>query len=175
MKFLHRLCLFLALVQAVPANGAVVLFGRTQEAIQTPFDNATNSFTATDVQAAIEEARDTARGQASRYAVVFGLQGNKSNAWLNMFSSIDSQSSPFVAAEPGEVRAMAVSNTNAAGTTEYTVYKNGVLLDVLTRTGTLTAYESGLSWPVAAGDTFSVKITSGSSVDTAFALTIKVD
>ncbi len=34
----------------------IVLFGRTQTAEQTPFDNSDNSFEATNVQDAIEEA-----------------------------------------------------------------------------------------------------------------------
>jgi len=33
----------------------LIIFGRTQSAKQTPFDNSTNGFTAEDVQAAIEE------------------------------------------------------------------------------------------------------------------------
>ncbi len=38
--------------------GEPVIFGRTQQAIQTPFDNSTNGFTATEVQSAIEEVGD---------------------------------------------------------------------------------------------------------------------
>lgn len=171
----RKLCLFLALFVAYDASGAVILFDRTQQAEQTPFDNASNTFTATDVQAAIEEARDTARGQASRYAVIFGLQGNKSNAWLNVFASIGSDSSPYVAAEPGEIKAMSVANKNSSGTTIYTLYKNGVAVDTLTRSGTQTAFEAGLTIPIVAGDELSAKITTGSSNDTVFAVTIKVD
>ena len=36
-----------------------IIFGRTQNAEQTPFDNSTNGFSATDVQAAIEEAQNS--------------------------------------------------------------------------------------------------------------------
>ena len=62
--------------------------GSTPVARQVPFDNSTNGFTAIDVQAAIEEAKNTAEGKA-RYAVGFGFDGNGSGGrWLETHTNI---------------------------------------------------------------------------------------
>jgi hypothetical protein len=58
-----------------------------QVASSVPFDNSTNSFTAEDVQAAIEEARSAALGK--RAFTVFVSNGATTNKWLVSWSASD--------------------------------------------------------------------------------------
>lgn len=60
-----------ALLAASQAQAAVVQFQRTQRAGSTPFDNSTNGFVATDVQAALEEINSFVTSAISLTQIVY--------------------------------------------------------------------------------------------------------
>jgi len=72
------------------------IMGKNQIANQTPFDNSTNGFTSTDVQAAIEEAKNSAEGKA-RYCISCGFDGNSGvGRYLEYQSNVDSDMTGFI-------------------------------------------------------------------------------
>lgn len=74
----------------------VIVFGRTQLAQNTPFDNATNGFTATDVQAAIEETLLDAINN-DRYPIQANYNGNANiGRYLEVFPGEDSLAAPLL-------------------------------------------------------------------------------
>lgn len=122
-------------------------------ALSNSFDNTTNSFVATNVQAAIEEARDTAQGLA-RATVVAGYGGQAKGKYLEFFKGLSSDTSPYVFSEDATIKAVSCSfSATPIGT--IILYINSIQIDVYTMTA-LTYVESGLSFNVNAGDKMSL-------------------
>jgi hypothetical protein len=76
-------------------SASIPFFVRTQSAIQTPFDNSTNGFTATEVQSAIEEAQNNAFLN-DRFALWCSYGGNAANRYLELFAGINMLEAPFL-------------------------------------------------------------------------------
>ena len=64
-------------------------------ASENTFNNVTNGFTATNVQAAIEEAKSTAVGKV-RFSAVCGYGGQAKGQHLEFFKGIGCDTSPYV-------------------------------------------------------------------------------
>jgi hypothetical protein len=129
------------------------------------FDNATNGYVATDVQAAIEESRSTAEGKA-RYAISCGFDGNTTvGRYLEYNSNVDSNVTGFVVPRASTLKELSLGvATNS--TITFTIYRwDGSVETSLTtislanvRTTTIT----GLNISLGAGWELRVKCTSGS-------------
>lgn len=151
----------------------------TPVAPSVPFDSsiadppASPAFSSDNVLDAIIEARNFAPGTASRFAVVMGRNGNVSNKWLQMFDSIDSNVTPFVAAETAQVIALSVA-VNGNTTCRFGVYKNGVQFDDLTLDEESTNFKL-LVTPesLVGGDELSVKLQNKNASDPVFSIFIK--
>lgn len=142
----------------------------TQTASSLPVDDSTLPYTAATTQEALEQTI-TASG-ASRLPVTLAYNGNASNKWLEIFASISSDSVPFLMAEPGVVRTLALT-TNGTSTVTVTLYKNGVLLDTISLTAA-TGASKLTSHTLLAGDKISAKVTDGSASNPIFCVTIQV-
>ena len=112
--------LLLFIFPAFTSDAAVILFGRTQEAINTPFTPArnpdfsggTSPFTSTDVQNAIEEAVVIAVSN-DRFPIFFQYGGNANNGrYLEIFPGIDSEEAPFFTNTPARVLTIVCSTTS---------------------------------------------------------------
>jgi hypothetical protein len=139
---------------------------RTQVAKSTPFDNATNSFTSTEVQSAIEEAKATAQGKA-RFAIQCGFDGTASTGrWLEFSANSPSDGTPFTAPRALYLRETSLTAANNA-TTTITIYKNikttPVSITTISLSGSSSASVTGLSISLPQNETVGVKVTSGSS------------
>lgn len=95
--------LLLLVFPALKADSAALLFGRTQQAIQTPFEPLRNPgfgggpspFVSTDVQNAIEEALVQAVSN-DRFLVLTEYNGNANvGRYLEFFSGINSEDAPL--------------------------------------------------------------------------------
>ncbi len=94
-------------------------------ALNNIFSNAGNGFTATDVQAAIVEARDNAVSKA-RFAMVFvhnGSVGN--NTWLGFSELVPSNTTPLVVPVACKLTELAMSFAGANVDGVLLIYKNG--------------------------------------------------
>jgi len=122
-----------------------------------PFDNASNGFTATDAQAAIEEARDTAIAKP-RFSIVTTFNGVVSNnQWLGYDNLVPGNSVPIVIPIACTLReiSFAFANSNVDG--QFDLYKNGLLAGDIVHSTTFTnenVYKitSGLTVALLAGD-----------------------
>jgi hypothetical protein len=140
--------------------GAIVQFDRTQWAGSTPFDNSTNGFTSTDVQAAIEEAKLTAV-EKSRYAVGFGFDGNASSGrWLETHTNIASNVSGYVAAKPAILKEISLA-CSSASTITVGIYRNAAQIATIVMTSQKIDYEDE-NVNLTNGDEISAKVESGS-------------
>ena len=142
---------------------------RTDTANSIPFDNDSNGYTSDNTQEAIEETKFNAG--VSQYAVIFAYNGVGANKFLELFSSISSDTSPFVIVNAGQITGLSVS-VKVATTATYTVYVNGISVDTLTITAETIGFEGDLTHSVSAGDYVSVKITDGSAQDSIFSCNI---
>lgn len=100
---------------------------RTQIAEVTPFNNSTNGFVSTDVQAAIEEARTSAI-QKVRYTIVTtfnGVVGN--NQWLGFNELLPGNQVPIRIPINSILREIAFSFVGTSVDGNFQIYKNGFL------------------------------------------------
>lgn len=109
----------------------------------TPFDNSTNGFAATDVQAAIEEAKATAVSKV-RFTLVTtfnGVVGN--NSWLGYSELLPGNTSPIRLPLACILREISFSwnGTSVDGT--YRIYKNGTAAGDIVYTTTFTNQNGG--------------------------------
>ena len=65
--------------------------------------------------------------------VVFGYNGNAANKFLEVFATVPSDSTPFVIAEIGVIKAHGFSS-NGADAATVTLYKNNVAVATLSKT-----------------------------------------
>ena len=142
----------------------------TQVAASTPFVDDNVTYTASDVQEALEKTI-TASG-ASRLPVVFAYAGTASNRWLQLFDSIPSDQVPFVMSEAGTIKTLAIA-TNGTSTVTVTIYKNGVLLDTISTAGTAVNTKI-VTHSLTVNDELSAKVTAGSASKPIFYATIQV-
>lgn len=144
------------------SHGAVFQFQRALQALFVSFDNATNGFTSTDVQAAIEEAKATAEGKA-RFSISGGFDGNASvGRYLEFNSNVDSNQSGYVNANPSRLRELTCVCL-ASSTVTFTVAKvGGADLATCVITASRKGISTGLTVDLASLDELSVRVTSGS-------------
>lgn len=143
----------------------------TNVARGTPFDPSGSILTSENVQDAIEETLTSAG--SSRFAVVFGYNGNASSRYLELFSSNPSDQTPFVVAEIAEIASLSIScKTNTTATVS--IRKNGVEITTISLTSAKVGSVSGLSISLVANDTLSAYVSIGSVNDPAVAVNIKV-
>jgi len=143
-------------------SGAIVQYDRTQTANVTPFDNSTNGFTSTDVQAAIEEARNNAQSKA-RYAISGGFDGNASvGRYLEFNSNVDSNQSGYVNANASWLKEIScVCSTSS--TITFTIAKvGGTDLAACSLSASRKSRTTGLTVSVLSLDELSIRVTSGS-------------
>lgn len=135
-----------------------------QVAEAVPFDGsgASPAFTSEDANSAIIEARDTARGEASRGGFVCSFDGTASTGrWLEFSANNPSNTVPMIVAEPGQIRALSLASS-ASSTGTVTIYKNGVSIDTLSLSASKKASKKDLTHAITDLDEISVQATSGS-------------
>lgn len=167
MKPINLLISALTVLSSVQANCAVFLYTKNQHAIETPFDNTSNGFTATDVQAAIEEALTTARTK-DRYFVMSGFDGTASTGrWLEFLTNVASNISGFVVPKDSYMEEYSIA-CQSSTTVTVGIFVNAVQVDTFTvtteRKGTKDVF-----FQVNALDEISFKINSGSCSKTTMA------
>ena len=135
-------------------------FTRTQLAQQTPFDNASNGFTATNVQAAIEEAKNSATVQ--RFSIQLLHNGNMTNNQRFPYDAL-LPNTPVIVPKNSILRELAFSNQAATTDARFDIYRRSppissatpggtaTLLQQWTITNQQTAVLSGLNFAFTAG------------------------
>lgn len=127
-------------------------------ALSNIFSNVGNGFAATNVQAAIEEAKNTAVGKA-RFAMAFvhnGSVGN--NTWLGFSELVPSNTTPLIVPVACKLNELALSFAGANVDGVLLIYKNGtsnptnvIYSNTFTNENTFKLM-SGLNLPLVAGD-----------------------
>lgn len=137
----------------------------SQVAKSVPFDNATNSFTSTEVQSALEELHTLilATQANNRIYAKFSHDGNSSSGrWLAHGPNIPSNETSYVVAETCKLRTVTMAAA-ASATTTATIYKNGVSAQTISLAAQTVNRVASLNISFAVNDLVSVKITSGST------------
>lgn len=166
---------------------AVLLFGRTQDALGTPFEPNRNpqfngnpgpsGLSSLETQSAIEEARATAPGTKSRYVSTCGYGGQAKGKFLEFTSGSPGDNSPFVIPEISIIKSVSCSFRSGSipiGT--FVLYKNGVAVQTFTMTTRFFSL-SGLSISLIPGDYLYVMGDNGSGtslLDPCFNIFIQV-
>jgi hypothetical protein len=137
----------------------------TDVAVDLTFNNLTNGWTATNVQEAIEEARNQAYGKGP-YCVSCGFDGNASSGrYLEYQSNVDSNVVGFIVPKVSILTDMSLG-VQANSTVTFSVYKWDGTTETLLTTISLAAARkgrvTGLSISLAVLDELRVKCTSGS-------------
>lgn len=137
-----------------------ILFGRTQDAWGTPFDNSSNGFAANQVQSAIEEARANPAARVSIVTAFNGTVGN--NQWLGYNELLPGNLTPIRLPWACKMQEISLSFKGAAVDGRFEIYKNGFLAGNLIYSNTMTNQNggkliTGLTLQFAANDYFSGK------------------
>lgn len=144
----------IALINGIPAK-------------YTSFDNLTNGFAAINSQQAIEEAKLTARGAASRYVVSFSQTGGTaSGSYVRNAGGNASNVNPFVVPEISKLIGISVSvATLQVGLVTFSVIKNGSINigSVTIPINSFIASNNNLSANLVVGDYLALQCTSGLS------------
>ena len=152
--------------------GGVVIYPVAES---TPFDNESNGFISDELQSAVEEARDTAPGTASRYVVTFGYDGTAySGRWLEIRQNTSSETNPYVVAEPSKIKAFAIS-TKYKSTGTMKLYKNGVVVYTCSLSNQEKFHDASLNVDLIPGDELSMKVTTSSFSKPSVFISIKVN
>lgn len=133
---------------------------------QNSFDGsaASPAFTATDVRAAIIEARDTAEGTTARFGIQFGNLGNTKNKYLEYFAGVSSDSTPFVTAEDLEIVAISAA-VAGPDTGDIEIYKNSsTLIYTINIVASSIFTINSLTIALSATDTLSAKVTNAAAL-----------
>ena len=130
------------------------------------FNNASNGFTSTNVQAAIEEAKNTASGGTARWMASPGFDGTASSGrYLEFSSNVDSNQSGLVIPLACTLKEISLA-LNTSGTVTFTVYTwNGTTETSITTISTSSsrkAIVTGLNIALVTNAEIRVKCTSGS-------------
>lgn len=135
-------------------------FTRTQLASQTPFDNTSNGFVSTDVQAAIVEAK--LAGSTQRFTIQLLNNGNMTNNQRFGYDAL-LPNTPVIVPKNCILRELAFANQAATTDARFNIYRRSppassptpgvtaTLLQQWTITNSLTALLSGLSYIFLAG------------------------
>ena len=143
----------------------------SQVAYSVPFDNTGTFLVSKDVNSAIIETLLAAG--SSRFALIFGYNGNASNRYLELFASNPSNQTPYVVAELAEIASLSIA-AKVSTTATVSIRVNGVEVDTITLTAQDSNTKTGLSYILAPGDKISAEITSGSVNDPMVSVNIKV-
>lgn len=136
---------------------AYITVRQLRTALNNIFDNTSNSFVATTVQAAIEEARDSAIAKA-RWGTVFTINGTVvNNTWLGFDALVPSDTTPIIVPRASNLVELGFSFAGANVDGEIKIYKNGTGAGQLVYTMTLTnanvsKLDTGVNVSFAAGD-----------------------
>lgn len=143
-------------------QSAIFQFERAVKALFVSFDNSTNGFTSTEVQSAIEEAKNYAIGKA-RYTISSGFDGNASvGRYLEFNSNVDSNQSGYVNSNASWLKEISCV-CQTASTITFTVAKvGGSDIGTCTITGARKGVTTGLTQSLSSLDELSVRVTSGS-------------
>lgn len=131
----------------------------------------------TEAQSAIEEAKATAVGKASRYVTTFSTNNTAGTGkWLDFGQGgMPSNNNPFVVSEAATLRSLSLS-TGSTSTLTITIFVNGISVATLTQTSAKTSFSSGLTVVLTPGDIISAQVTSGTGGGgTLFNVFIRVD
>lgn len=148
------------------ANGLAYLNWPGGISAQVKFNNSTNGFVATNDQAAIEEAKNTATGRA-RFLGCCGFDGNASSGrYLEYNSNVDSNISGFVIPRAAKLKELSLVHTANSAVTFQILSWNGTTETLLTSINT-TASErkksvTGLDIALTANIELRVKCSAGS-------------
>lgn len=120
------------------------------------FDNSTNGFTADGVQAAIEEAQNSAIGSIKSFS--FMTSGNTSNKWLGFASNTaPSDQVPFIVPQDSEIKGVTFANRDNDVDIDIEIYVNGTLQHTENIRNKRWYYNVGISGPTCnQGDRISV-------------------
>lgn len=145
-----------------PVNGTNTV-KELRTALNNIFDNSTNGFIASNVQAAIEEARTTGLITVGG-AILLGFDGNASSGrWLEVITNVSSNDTQYIIAGTKIIRAIALgTNKSSTYTCTITLYKNGVSLDTITLSSQYKNIKTGLYHTLASLDEISAQVISGS-------------
>ncbi|MEO5348884.1 MAG: hypothetical protein H7836_04485 [Magnetococcus sp. YQC-3] len=144
-------------------EAAYIQLWKLRRSIYNIFDNSTNGFTATNEQAAIEEARNTAVGKA-RFAMAFvanGVLGN--NTWLGFSELVPSNTTPLIIPVACTLKELAFSFAGANVDGQMKIFKNGLVNPTnVVYTMTLTnantyKLDTGVNVNLVAGDRLSAQ------------------
>lgn len=151
------------------------MINRQARAITTPFDNSTNGFTSTNVQAAIEEAKSAATSKA-RYVVSAGFDGTASTGrWLEFSSNVDSNISGFVVPRAAKIREVSIAVTANSTITVQIRKKDNTVLTSISLAAARTGAVSGLSVSLALLDELMIYTSSGSAARPVVWISIEPD
>ena len=143
----------------------------TNVASGTPFDPTGTFLTSENVQDAIVET--LLEAGSSRFALLFGYNGNASSRFLELFASNPSNQTPFVVAEIASIASLSLS-CKSSTTATASIRVNGVEVETISVTAGTSATKSGLNYALAVGDKISVYVSSGSMNDPMISVNIKV-
>lgn len=136
-------------------------FTRTQLAQQTPFDNSTNGFLATEVQTAIEEAKLT--GGVQRFSITSINNGTLTNNQRVGYSE-SLPNTPIVIPKASILKEITFANSATNADARFDIYRRptplssptpggtAVLLQQWTITNSLTGLLTGLNFSFSAGE-----------------------
>lgn len=131
---------------------------KLRTAIWNIFDNSSNGFAATNVQAAIEEAKTTAVSKV-RFTIVTAFNGTVgANQWLGYDQLLPGDTVPIVLPVACRLKEISVSFAGANVDGRIDLYKNGILAgNIINNTLTFTNANvkkvfTGLSHDFASGD-----------------------
>lgn len=154
---------------------AVIIFGKTQSALDTPFEpirnpdfrGGTSPLTSTEAQSAIEEAyydAVAASASVSRFCLPCAFDGNAAvGRWLAFTQNNASNLSPFNPPRAGAFNELSLT-TNGNSTMTATIFKNGVTTGITISTvASARAGVTGLNLTFISTDLISVQVTAGSS------------
>lgn len=152
--------------------------GKNQSASQTPFDNSTNGFTATETQAAIEEVKNNAAISASP-GFTWSRSGNvPSNTWLLNDAVPSNRSGRTIMMSSAKLERMSVA-TEDIGTYDIEIYLhdgneiNLTLLHSVSVINTRSAQFTIAAIPATTGRQMALKLSTGSAKNLVIGLILK--
>lgn len=120
----------------------------TPVAKAVPFDNTSTTFTSTDVNDAIIEAKSIAVN-LPRYAVVTTFNGTVSNnQWLGYDNLLPGDTVPIIVPIAGVLKELTFSNANSGVSGNLEVYKNGTAAGNIVATLSVSSEQSKIFTPI---------------------------
>jgi hypothetical protein len=142
-------------------------------ASSTPYDGDVTGY-GDNVQDAIDNLGGNVTGKPRAFLIA-GYNGTAGlNKYLEYFASVSSDSSPWVAAEPGSIKALSLS-ARLNTTCTITLFINGVSEATISLSSSRTAAVGSLNIAYDTLDEFSCQVTSGSVRDPIFSTKVETD